>query len=74
MEHGNVTQGETREHSDDCELNLPGFYHYESGLTVEWYKRVGRSAESKKSMKSLDWFKVVVECLESVRDASQNHE
>lgn len=74
MEHGNVTQGEQRSHSDDCELNLPGFYHYDSGLKVEWYKRVGRSTESNKSMKSLDWFKVVVECLESVRDASQNHE
>lgn len=68
MEHGNVTQGEERDHADDCGLNLPGFYHYASGLTVSWYKRVGRSTESNKSMKALDWFKIVVECLESVGD------
>ena len=46
----------------------PGFCHFESGLEVNWYKRVGRSTESNKSMKTLDWFKIVVECLESVRD------
>lgn len=46
----------------------PGFCHFESGLEVNWYERVGRFTESNKSMKTLDWFKIVVECLESVRD------
>lgn len=46
----------------------PGFCHFESGLEVNWYKRVGRSTESNKSMKTLDWYRIVVECLESVRD------
>lgn len=48
--------------------DYPGFLHYASGLRVDWYKRVGRSTESSKAMKSLDWFKIVVECLESIRD------
>ena len=69
MEHVNVVQGEERSHAEDCDLNRPGFYHYDSGLKVEWYKRVGRSTESNMNMKTLDWYKVVVECLESVRDA-----
>lgn len=68
MEYGNVTQGEERTHSEDCDLELPGFYHYTSGLKVSWYKRVGRSTESNKPMKSLEWHRIVVECLESVRD------
>ena len=46
----------------------PGFRHFESGLEVDWYKRVGRSTKSNKSMKTLDWYRIVVECLESVRD------
>ena len=69
MEYGNVTQGEVRTHAEDCDLELPGFLHYASGLRVDWYKRVGRSTESNQGMKSLDWYKIVVECLESVRDA-----
>lgn len=75
MERGNVTQGEERSHEDTCALELPGFHHFDSGLKVSWYKRVGRSTESNKSMKTLDWYKLVVECLESVRDdGSTNHE
>ena len=47
---------------------VPGFHHFESGLKIDWYKRCGRSTESNKGMKTLDWFNIVVECLESVRD------
>jgi len=68
MEYGNVTQGEERSHADDCELNLPGFYHHSSGLKVEWYKRVGRSTKSNQSMKPLDWYQIVIECLEAIRE------
>lgn len=55
-------------HDDTCSLKEYGFHHFQSGLKVEWYKRVGRSTTSNKGMKTLDWFKIVVECLESVRD------
>ena len=55
-------------HDPDCKLEDVGFRHFGSGLEVSWYKRVGRSTESNNSMKTLDWFRVVTECLESVRD------
>lgn len=69
MEWGNVTQGKEREHDGDCLGKEYGFRHFESGLEVEWYKRVGRSTKSNKGMKTLEWYSTVVECLESVRDA-----
>lgn len=68
MEYENARQGEEREHDSDCSLEDVGFRHFGSGLEVSWYKRVGRSTGSNKSMKSLDWYKIVVECIESVRD------
>jgi hypothetical protein len=68
MEYGNVTQGVEAEHDYGCSLEDVGFRHFESGLEVSWYKRVGRSTESNKSMKTLEWYKTLVECLESVRD------
>lgn len=68
MEYGNVTQGEVRDHDPDCNLEDVGFRHFGSGLEVSWYKRVGRSTKSNNSMKTLDWYRVVTECLESVRD------
>ena len=51
-----------------CEIDEPQFRHFASGLEVRWYKRVGRSTESNMSVKALDWYKMLVECIESVRD------
>ena len=68
MEWGNVTQGEERYHSASCIILIPQFRHFGSGLEVTWYKRVGRSTESNMSITALDWHKIVVECIESVRD------
>lgn len=68
MEWGNVTQGHDPGHDDDCASSDWYFKHFASGLKVSWYKRVGRSTESNQAMKTLDWYKIVVECLESVRD------
>lgn len=69
MELKNVTQGsEGPGHSSDCSLRDYGFKHFASGLEVSWYKRVGRSMESNKTLTALDWYKIVVECIESVRD------
>lgn len=66
---------EEAQHDKECSLREYGFYHFESGLKVEWYKRVGRSTKSNMEMKPVDWYKLVVECLESVRDdGSTNHE
>lgn len=57
------------DHPVSSECGYPvGFRHFESGLEVNWYKRVGRSTESNKSVKALDWYAIVVQCLESVRD------
>lgn len=64
----NVSQGEERSHETECIVLRPQFQHFASGLKVTWYKRVGRSTKSNQGMKTLDWFKVVVECLESVRN------
>lgn len=61
--------GWTEDHALTSECgSTPGFRHFESGLEVDWYKRVGRSTESNQSVKPLDWYKIVIECLESVRD------
>lgn len=69
MELKNVTQGsEGPGHSSDCSLRDYGFKHFASGLEVEWYKHIGRSTESNLSLTALDWYKIVVECIESVRD------
>jgi len=55
-------------HADDEDYVTPGFQHFSSGLAVDWYKRVGRSTESNKNLTALEWYKIVVECIESVRD------
>lgn len=68
MEWANVTQGKDPGHDDSCASSEWYFEHFASGLKVSWYKRVGRSTKSNTSMKTLDWYKIVVECLESVRD------
>lgn len=57
-------------HCDDEEDDWDGwgFHHFESGLKVSWYKRVGRSTKSNTGVKTLDWYRIVIDCLESVRD------
>lgn len=55
-------------HCEEDDWDGTCFHHFESGLKVEWYKRVGRSTESNQSVKPIDWNKIVIECLESVRD------
>jgi hypothetical protein len=59
--------GEECRCEEDCPDEKPNFRHFSSGLEVSWYKRVGRSTESNKSMKTLDWYRIVVECLESLK-------
>lgn len=51
----------------DCPLVDWHFEHHASGLKVKWYKRIGRSTESNDAIKDLRWYKIVVECLESLK-------
>lgn len=67
MEFGNVTQGTIPAHESDCLLEDVGFKHFESGLEVSWYKRVGRDTKSNIPLPSLSWYQIVVECLESLK-------
>lgn len=61
------------EHVETCryhELNNWYFYHYETGFKYSWYKRIGRSASVVGDVepRMLDWYQMVVECLESVKN------
>lgn len=50
-----------------CDVEEPGFRHYASGLEVSWYKRLGRSTESNKLVKPIEWYRIVIDCIESVK-------
>lgn len=56
------------ENPHECNYREWGFEHPSSGLKVKWYKRIGRSTESNISMGTLAWYRVVVECLESLKE------
>lgn len=51
----------------DCLAQQPNFKHFASGLEVSWYKRVGRSETSNMELPNLDWYRIIVECLESIK-------
>ena len=57
-------------HDDFSREGMTLFHHYESGFRFEWYKRIGRSSEvlSEVEPKMLPWYKIVVDCLESLHD------
>lgn len=55
------------DHLENCASSEPQFHHFRTGLEVTWYKRVGRSTKSNKGLTTLDWYRVVVECLESIQ-------
>lgn len=46
------------------------FHHFETGFKYDWYKRIGRSASVVGDVepRMLDWYQMVVECLESVKN------
>lgn len=57
------------EHDEDCPSDPWLFHHYGSGFKARWYKRIGRSYEENDvKLRTIDKYKVAVECLESVRD------
>lgn len=57
-----------QENKHTCGMEDPLFLHKPTGLTVSWYKRIGRDTKSNMDMKVLDWYRTVIECIESVRD------
>lgn len=56
-----------REHLEECEKREWLFHHYSSGLKVKWYKRVGRSTESNVKGSTEGWYRILLECLESLK-------
>lgn len=52
----------------ECPEDRPQFRHFATGLEVHWYKYIGRSMESNKSMTALEFYRdVVVDCLEELK-------
>ena len=61
------------DHVEDCprhDSNRWLFRHKESGFKLAWYKRIGRSSEVVGDIypRTLPWYRIVTECLESIRD------
>lgn len=46
--------------------------HPGSGLKVKWYKRIGRDTESNMSMAMTQWYTIVLECLNSLKEDRDN--
>jgi hypothetical protein len=54
-------------HRPDCLLELPNFVHRASGLTVEWYKYIGRGMEVKNMPADLS--PILADCLRDIQSA-----
>lgn len=48
------------------------FEHPSSGLKVKWYKRIGRSTKSNTDLTMTQWYTIVLECLESLREEASD--
>jgi hypothetical protein len=51
------------QHAEECLLDKPNFKHYSSGLTIYWYKYIGRGMEPNMELSFVEWSKIVEECL-----------
>lgn len=56
----------TISHADHCEMDKPNFYHYASGIKVEWYKYIGRDMEYDEDIPIETWVNVFKECINSI--------
>lgn len=63
-----------KEHLKECERREWLFHHYSSGLKVKWYKRIGRSTESNVQGSTEGWYRILLECLESLRGGKSDQE
>ena len=62
--------GSIKEHEDGCP---PNFEHYPSGLQIVWYKHEGRGITANKSeLKALEWFDIIADCVEEIRNYEFN--
>lgn len=59
------------ENPHDCPEVEWHFEHPASGLKVKWYKRIGRSTESNTDLTMTQWYTIVLECLESLREGAK---
>lgn len=57
---------DTIQHSDNCQMDKPNFEHHETGLTVDWYKYIGRSMEYPEATPE-EWLKVFRDCISSLK-------
>jgi hypothetical protein len=55
--------GDRHGHEDGCP---PNFEHKASGLTVCWYKHVGRGASKNQPLNRGQWLAILRDCLESL--------
>ncbi len=56
---------ETGDHLEGCPELKPNFEHKKSGLTVDWYKYIGRGMDID-NPNNADWTKVLAECINSI--------
>lgn len=51
------------------ETNAPNFSHKGSGLTLHWYKWIGRGMEWSREVDATEWRRIYAECVASVEPA-----
>lgn len=60
-------------HKNDCCTVLPNFKH-KSGFEVQWYKYCGRGMSMNKPIDANEFFKIIDECIESVREKDKKYD
>lgn len=54
-------------HAESCPVVRPNFEHKASGLTISWYKWIGRDTEPSRPVGPDEWRAIFAECVASVR-------
>ncbi len=49
-----------------CDGDAPNFLHKASGLSIKWYKWIGRSMEYSRKIDAAEWSKIFNECVKSI--------
>jgi hypothetical protein len=53
-------------HEETCRCVLPNFAHKSSGVSVDWYKWIGRDMEFSRKVSREEWGRLFAECLASL--------
>lgn len=64
-------QAQELNHSGDCPVMLPNFKHKRTGLTVEWYKWIGRDNEVNGPTDDIPG--IIAECIASLKKPIPEH-